>query len=75
MNGPYRRRLTDPTAWPSNQRFAQYAVERTRQRVNDLSWELAGHQLADEIEQELQTARRAVDLDQRRARRAGDPGE
>jgi hypothetical protein len=66
-SGRYRRRLPDPELWPSNTGSfcPDAAVEATRVRVNELSWELAGEQLAEEIEGVLAG---------RRMRR-GDPGE
>ncbi len=64
-SGAYRRRLPNPEQWESNNEFADAAVEQTRLRVNEMSWEWAGQELAAEIE--------AV-LPQRRMRR-GDPGE
>jgi hypothetical protein len=77
FNAPYRRRFPDPDQWPSNNgSFASRAAEVTRQRINELSWEMAGQQVADEIEQVL-----AGDVPMppshrpaRRLRR-GDPGE
>jgi len=81
LNNPYERRFPDPQTWPSNQRrFADAAVEQTRERVNELSWEIEGDNLAAEIEQVLSGARPMPDslpgqLPQRRRLRPGDPGE
>lgn len=72
QNSPYRRRLPDPAGWPSNV-FSRYAAEATRRRVNELSWSLAGEDLAGEIEQVLSGAQ--LMPPQRRPMRLGEPGE
>lgn len=82
MTGPnndrYRRRFTGPEQWPSNGAFADRAVEDTRRRVNELSWALAGEQVADEAARFLR-AHAARELRRRTARsegwQAGEPGE
>lgn len=52
MNGPnndrYRRRFPDPKDWPSNAPYGLYAEIRTQERVNELSWQMAAEQVADE---------------------------
>lgn len=58
--------MNDPRAWPSS--FGRYASEQTRLRVNELSWHLAGEQLAKEIETALQVG-------EARTPRVGEPGE
>ncbi len=65
-SGAYRRRMPNPEQWPSNnQAFTDAAVEATRRQVNELSWDLAGEQLAAEIEASLPKVRM----------RRCDPGE
>jgi hypothetical protein len=72
MNNRYQRRFTDPATWPSNEApFADHAVEVTRKRINELSWALAGDNLADEIERALL----AATAPRERRVRAGEPGE
>lgn len=74
MNGRrYERQMNDPRAWPSN--FGRYAADQTRQRVNELSWELAAEQLAKEIETVLQGGRQSGPAPRERRPRVGDPGE
>lgn len=77
MNGRYQRRFRRPEDWPSNnyRGFTDDAVAQTYAKVNELSWKLAGDQLADEITAEFARAER-----QRRAQAegwaaGGDPGE
>ena len=68
---PYRRRFPNPNEWPSNSgRFASWALEMTRQRVNELSWAEAGEHVADEIEQVL-----AGEAPMPPRHRRGEPGE
>ncbi|MET0417484.1 MAG: hypothetical protein ABW022_15840 [Actinoplanes sp.] len=77
-NDRYVRRLSDPSRWPSNRAFADRAVEQTRQRVNELSWEFAGLQVAGEAEKFLaaQAAREERwRLAQSKDFGRGDPGE
>lgn len=78
FNAPYRRRFNNPAGWESNYKFADWAVERTRERINELSWEFARHQVADEVSAFL----RAEDAREQRRRAAqadglvgGEPGE
>lgn len=82
MNTPnngarYDRRLTDPLLWPSS-RFGRRAEEETRRRVNELSWSLAGEQVAAEALAYL-GAQSAREERRRAARdegwRVGEPGE
>ena len=70
-NAPYRRRFPDPRSWASNEAFGRFAEEATRRRVNELSWSLAGEDLAAEIEQVLQGGPMppSTGLPQRRRRR------
>lgn len=76
-NSRYERRFPDPEKWPSN-RIASRAVEETRRSVNELSWALAGEQVADEVSRFLkaewgrQERQRAAQAD---GRWAGEPGE
>ena len=70
-NAPYRRRFPNPWDWPSNNTFGRYAEEATRRRVNELSWEIAGADLADEVASYLQLREPLPG----REPRAGDPGE
>ncbi len=58
--------MSDTQAWPSsNHELADRAVEATRLRVNEMSWEWAGNELAAESEAVLPKTRM----------RMGDPGE
>ncbi|GAA0527093.1 hypothetical protein GCM10010172_04520 [Paractinoplanes ferrugineus] len=77
VNDPYRRRFPDPHVWASNgATFGDWAVEMTRQRVNELSWETAGQQLGEEIEQVLAgEAPMPPSVPVRRRMRRGEPGE
>lgn len=77
MNSPYRRRFPDPRQWPSNRApYASWAAEVTRRRVNKLSWEMVGEQVAEEIEAVLagDAPMPPPSRPVRRPRR-GDPGE
>jgi hypothetical protein len=74
-NAPYRRRFPDPRDWPSNRPGPS---EQPQQRVNELSWWLAGEQVADEFTPLLRAE--AARLERMRAaqelgRSPGDPGE
>ncbi|MGX6605591.1 hypothetical protein ACWKSP_26185 [Micromonosporaceae bacterium Da 78-11] len=75
-NDRYERRFTDPNTWPSNA-FGHHAVEATRRRVNELSWELAGNQVAGEASAFLKAEQARRDRQQaaQGVERSGDPGE
>jgi hypothetical protein len=78
FNAPYRRRFPNPEQWTSNEVFGLYAEVKTEKAVNELSWEFARHQVADEVSAFL----RAQDAREQRRRAAqaegfvgGEPGE
>lgn len=76
VNGRYQRRFPNPELWPSS--FGIHAEKVTQERVNELAWELTGHQVAGEAEAFLRAeqARRARrDAAPPRRMRRGDPGE
>lgn len=78
LNGRYQRRFQDPRQWPSAVVFGLYAEVKTEAAVNELSWEWAGHQVADEVSAFL-NAEEARQERRLRARaegwRQGEPGE
>ncbi|GIM90350.1 hypothetical protein [Paractinoplanes toevensis] len=77
VNGPYHRRYPDPHEWASNGgSFGSWAAEMTRVRVNELSWEAAGEQVAEEIEHVLAgDAPMPPPCEPKRRMRRGEPGE
>lgn len=79
LNAPYERRFQDPAKWPSNRAgFADRAVRETYRNANELSWSLAGEQVAEQASAFL-TAETARQERLRVARaegwQAGEPGE
>jgi hypothetical protein len=78
QNDPYRRRFQDPRQWPSGLVYGLYAEVKTEKAVNELSWEWAGNEVADEAsrflkaEQARQERRRTAQAEGWRAR---EPGE
>jgi nitroimidazol reductase NimA-like FMN-containing flavoprotein (pyridoxamine 5'-phosphate oxidase superfamily) len=67
-----------PEQWPSRVVFGLYAEVKAEKAVNELSWELARHQVADEAAAFL--AAEAARRERRRTARAegwkqGEPGE
>lgn len=66
-NLPYRSRWAHDNCKPLTDR-CDYA-EHSQARVNELSWRMAGNDLASEIEQALASGQMPP------RRRAGDPGE
>lgn len=77
-NAPYERRFPNPEQWPSRVVFGLYAEVVTEKTVNQMSWEWAGHQVADEVSAFLR-AQGAREERQRAALDAGyvqgEPGE
>jgi hypothetical protein len=76
--GGYHRRYPNPEQWPSSVVYSLYAEVKAEHAVNELSWELAQHQVADEASAFLKATADRLER-RRKARlegwRQGEPGE